>query len=255
MALWALWRSAQLWTACPGFTDVDQAPAPIPLAWLAQGSLQTSNNYFNEAIMTRQDSQALQPFRTFTDTCVAFHLSQDPSFKQMSVDEATEKYRLPGLCPTLADFIHHYAPSNSVPYLIGGWCSTVAHPDVGSLRIQIWTGVCLQLKSFHNLDEVMPSKLVNARPPCDDWPLGLYNGIIVNNDRSLCCTITTHSASHTPKGTCSTYISQTYSLHMHNVLMECHKSTPSSPPKLDHFQSLLPWCLFSSDLFMLMELP
>ena len=30
----------------------------------------------------------------------------------------------------------------------------------------------------------MPLKLVNVCPPCDDWPLGLYDGVIVNNDRS-----------------------------------------------------------------------
>ena len=132
--------------------------------------------------MTRQDSQALWPFCTFTDTCVAFYLNQDPSIKQMSVDEAAKKYGLPDLCPALADFIHCYTPSNSVPYLIGGKHSAVAHPNIGSLRIQIWTGVRLQLKSFHNPDKVMPSKFVNAYPPCDDWLLGLYDGAIVNND-------------------------------------------------------------------------
>ena len=89
----------------------------------------------------------------------------------MSIDQVAKKYRLPDLCPALVDFIHCYMPSNSAPYLIGGQCSTVAHS-------------CLQTKSFHNADEVIPSKLANACPPCEDWLLGLYDSVIINTDRS-----------------------------------------------------------------------
>ena len=70
--------------------------------------------------MIQKDPQASQPFQTFTDNGTAFHLNRDPSFKQMSIDQVAEKYRLPDLCPALVDFIHHYMPSNSAPCLIGG---------------------------------------------------------------------------------------------------------------------------------------
>ena len=37
----------------------DEVSAPILLARLVRGSLQTPNNYFNEAVMIRQDPRAL----------------------------------------------------------------------------------------------------------------------------------------------------------------------------------------------------
>ena len=82
-------------------TSVDgkgEVPASIPLAQLVQGSLQTPINYFNEATTIWQDSQALQPFHTFTGSCTAFHPSWDPSFKQMSINEVAEKFGLPSCC-------------------------------------------------------------------------------------------------------------------------------------------------------------
>ena len=102
----------------------------------------------------------------------------------MSIDEAAEKYRLPDLHPAFVEFIHCNTPSNSAPYLNGGWCSTAAHSDLGSMNIQVWSGVHLQSKSFHNTDEVVPFKLANVCPPCEDWPLGLCDSVIINTDRS-----------------------------------------------------------------------
>ena len=98
---------------------MDKVPAPILLARLARGSIPTPTNYFNEALMIQKDPQASQPFWTFADNGTAFHLNRDPSIKQMLIDQVAEKYRLPDLCPALMEFIHHYMPSNSAPYLIG----------------------------------------------------------------------------------------------------------------------------------------
>ena len=134
--------------------------------------------------MVQQGPQALQPFHIFTGPCTAFHLSWDPSFKQMSIDEVAKKYSLPDLHTALVDFIHCYSPSNPAPYLIGSQCSTAAHSNIGFVKIQVWSGICLQLKSFHNVDEVIPSKLINACPPCKDWPLGLFDSVIINTNRS-----------------------------------------------------------------------
>ena len=162
----------------------DEVPASIPLAQLVQGSLQTPINYFNEATTIWQDSQALQPFHTFTGSCTAFHPSWDPSFKQMSINEVAEKFGLLDLHAVLVDFIHCYLPSYPAPYLIGGWLSVADHFDIESVKIQVWSSIHLQLKLFHNMDEVIPLKLINACPPCEDWPLGLYDSVIVNTNRS-----------------------------------------------------------------------
>ena len=162
----------------------DEVPASIPLAQLVQGSLLTPINYFNKAATIQQDPQALQLFCTFTGSCTAFHLSWDPSLKQMSINEVAEKFGLLDLHAVLVDFIHCYLPSNPAPYLIGSWLSAAAHSNIGSVKIQVWSSICLQLKLFHNMDEVIPLKLINACPPCEDWPLGLYDNVIVNTNRS-----------------------------------------------------------------------
>ena len=61
----------------------------------------------------------------------------------MSIDKAAEKYGLPDLRPALMDFIRRYKSSNPAPYLIGGRRSMAACSEIGSLKIQIWSGVHL----------------------------------------------------------------------------------------------------------------
>jgi hypothetical protein len=132
----------------------------------------------------RHDPQALHPLRTFSIANVAFHLNQIPSFKQMSVNDVVEKFGLPDLCPALADFMHRYAPGDSITYAIGGRRRVAVPNDFNGAKVQVWSSVRMQSKSYHDVTEVMPAQIVNACPPCDDWPLGRYDGVIVNVDSS-----------------------------------------------------------------------
>ena len=59
--------------------DMDKVPAPIPLARLAWGSIQTPTNYFNEALIIQKDPQASWPFQMFADNGTAFHLLRIPA--------------------------------------------------------------------------------------------------------------------------------------------------------------------------------
>ena len=155
----------------------------IPLAQLIAGSLGPFQNYFNEALYLWNDPQALRPLHTFTDGHTALHLNHDPSSKQMTIDKAAVVYGIPDLCPALMDFIHHYTPTSpATMYSIGGQRTTAAHVNIGPMRIQVWFGVQLQSRNFHNTGKVLPSQFVNACPPCDDWPLGLYDPVIINTD-------------------------------------------------------------------------
>ena len=157
----------------------------IPLAQLIAGLLGSFQNYFNEALYLQSDPQALCPLHTFTDGHTALHLNRDPSSKQMTFDEAAVVYGIPDLCPALMDFIHHYTPtSHATMYSIGGWHTIAAYVNIGPMRIQVWFGVQLQSRNVHNAGKVLPSQFVNACPPCDDWPLGLYNPVIINTDRT-----------------------------------------------------------------------
>ena len=89
----------------------------------------------------------------------------------MSIDDVVEIFGLPDLFPALVDFMHCYIPENSAVYSIGGQRSTAAYTNFNIPKIQIWMGVCIQSKSFHNTDKVMSSQLINACPPCEEWPL------------------------------------------------------------------------------------
>ena len=157
----------------------------IPLAWLIAGLLGSFQNYFDKALYLRNDPQALRPLHTFTDGHTALHLNCDPSSKQMTIDEATVVYGIPDLYPALTDFIHHYTPTSpATVYSIGGWHTTAAHVNIGPMRIQVWFRVQLQSRNFHNTGKVLPSQFINACPPCDDWPLRLYDPIIINTNRT-----------------------------------------------------------------------
>ena len=161
--------------------DVNDAPATILLAQLMTGFLQSPSNYFDEATVLKDDPKAL--FFTFTDAHTTFHLICNPTFKQMTINEATKKFGLLDLCAALMDFMHHYMMANFAIYGISDQQSTVALTNFISPKVQVWSGVHIQLKSFHDVDEATPLQLVNACSPCADWLLGLYDSVIINTNK------------------------------------------------------------------------
>ena len=102
----------------------------------------------------------------------------------MIVDDVAEKFRLPDLCPALTDFICHYAPDSSVNYVIGGWQRGMPNTNFSFAKIEVWSSAHVQTKAFHNVNKVMPSQHISACPPCNDWPLGCYDNVIVNTNNS-----------------------------------------------------------------------
>ena len=155
----------------------------IPLAWLIAGLLGSFQNYFDEALYLQNDPQALCPLHTFMDGHTDLHLNCNPSSKQMTIDKAAVVYGIPDLCPALMDFIHHYTPTSpATVYSIGAQHTTAAHVNIGPMRIQVWFRVQLQSRNFHNAGKVLPLQFINACPPCDDWPLGFYDPVIINTD-------------------------------------------------------------------------
>ena len=164
------------------YSDVDNNP--LTAAQLVNGSHQSHNNYFNKASHIQNNDQALHPLHTFTESHITFHLNCSPSFKQMTIDDMAEKFGLPDLCPTLTDFLCHYMPDNSANYVIGGRQRAAANTDINFSKIEIWSGVHIQMKTFHNANKVTPSQLINACLPPDNWPLGCYDNVIVNMNDS-----------------------------------------------------------------------
>ena len=128
--------------------------------------------------MNWQDPWALQPFCTFAGPCTAFHLSWDPSFKQMSINEVGKKYGLPDLCTALVDFIHCYLPST--------WLAVNTAAQQPVLILGLWkckSGPVYVYNRNHNMDEVIPPKLINAcpHPKIGHWD---SDSVIINTNRS-----------------------------------------------------------------------
>ena len=159
-------------------------PTALSLAQLVKGQPRTPNDYFDDAALLQNDLCALRPFRTFANTHTAFHLNRHPNFKQMMVEDAATKFGLPDLRPALVDFMYRYAPEISDSYTIGGRRRAAASDSLEFSKIEVWSSVRIQTKAFYEVDGAMPSQLVNACPPCNDWPLGRYDNVIVNTDNS-----------------------------------------------------------------------
>ena len=175
---------SDVWNDTDTCEDNRDDPMALSLAQLVKGQLRTPNDYFDDATLLQNDCHALCPFRTFANPHTAFRLNRHPNFKQMTVEDAATKFGLPDLCPALADFMHHYALDISDSYTIEGQRWAAASNSFEFSKIEVWSGVHIQTKAFYDIDRVMPSQLVNACPPCNDWPLGCYDNVIVNTDNS-----------------------------------------------------------------------
>ena len=123
------------------YSESEHTEQSSPFAQLITSSLQSPNNYFVESAILHTNPQVLHPLCTFINTNIVFHLNCNPSFKQMSIDNAAEKFGLPDLFPALVDFMHHYRPKDSAMYSIGGWQSMVPCINFHIPKIQIWLGV------------------------------------------------------------------------------------------------------------------
>ena len=156
-----------------------------PVANLS-GPLRVTNNYFREAesLLEGATPNAPHPRRTFIDAHTAFHLTRDPSFKQMTVDAVAQKFGLPDLRPSLADYLQRVT-GNPAVYLIGGRRRALCECSLPFEMLQVWSNVCIQSKAYHNRNEVLPPQTLSAAPCSESWPLGRYDGVLVNTDPDM----------------------------------------------------------------------
>jgi len=105
------------------------------------GTTRVIGDYFMLATMLLQGlyPRAPLPLRTFVGAKMAIHLSHDPSFSRMSVNETAKKFKLPDLCGTLVDYINHGSVGGiytiSSPRMAGG--TMVLPTDT----IEVWNKV------------------------------------------------------------------------------------------------------------------
>ena len=143
-------------------------------------------NYFYRADYITKLSSSPMPYRTqIISPNTAFHLSRDPTFKKMSIQEAAELYNIADLYPALFDYIDACVTSQTTRILnIGGRRRTFPTSPV-TLYLQIWKKVRLQNKEYHFPHDPLPPVSINAHPPSISWPQGYSNAVIANIDPSF----------------------------------------------------------------------
>jgi hypothetical protein len=147
-------------------------------------------DYFQlaESLLRGEHPQAPLPFRTFANTSSALHLTRDPSFKQMSIDEVAQIFCLPDLHISLMEYIQHARAGSTCVQIIGGrrTAASAAARQLPFDSLEVWSSVRVQTKAYHSPNEPLPPLTVNASPPSEKLPLGKYDAVLVNTDPSMC---------------------------------------------------------------------
>ena len=143
-------------------------------------------NFFDKAdLVARGDYYARPhalPLQTFVHRSVAFNLSRDPNTRKMTIDEAADMFALPDLRSALAEYIEHCRTQGDTPCRIGGRRLSSRFANLPLFHIQAWFCLRLQSKAYYHPHEVLEKETVNCRPPCNKWPNGLYDSVLVNID-------------------------------------------------------------------------
>lgn len=142
-------------------------------------------NYFLEAerLLSGEESRAPIPYRTFAGVNTAFHLTRDPSFKSLAIDEIASKYGIPDLRPALADYLQRIKYGTKV-FSVGGRRTASGACDLPFDLLQVWKKVRIQVKEYHEPYNILPPTTINASPPSDPigWSFGRCDPVIVNTD-------------------------------------------------------------------------
>ncbi|KAG1872583.1 hypothetical protein C8R48DRAFT_769988 [Suillus tomentosus] len=104
------------------------------------------------------------------DAQTAFQVNVTPDYRSLSPTEISTKYALPDFDRALADFVTRSSMSGDE--------NTRWDPKYG--RYQAWNKFRLQLHSAFQQRVIMPSRVVQAYPPSDDYPLGNCDTVLVD---------------------------------------------------------------------------
>ena len=125
---------------------------------------------------------APRPYHTFTAQNIALHLSRDPTFA-LPLDEAMNVYKIPQLRKCLECFSHQIENGKTHISNIGGRPPAIANTlPIAFSHIKIWTSVHLQGKTYHPPHQLLQPYILQAKPPCEKWPQGHCDTVIVNLD-------------------------------------------------------------------------
>ncbi|KAJ7910233.1 hypothetical protein B0H13DRAFT_2232945 [Mycena leptocephala] len=151
-----------------------------PVARLS-GTNRSNTNYFLRSSLLAEGRfpNAPTPFRTFSslDSNTAFHLSRDHVGRQLTVDAAATKFRLPDFRPALAAYLHRKQGNQLI---IGGKRPNLRDDTLLFDKIEYWNNVRIQSRSFHDTNKILVPETINAAPPDGHWKCGHADAVIVN---------------------------------------------------------------------------
>ncbi|KAG0702299.1 hypothetical protein DFH29DRAFT_999405 [Suillus ampliporus] len=104
------------------------------------------------------------------DALTTFQVNVTPDYKSLSPVDIRMKYSLPDFDRALTDFIHRSSLSSGED---ARW-----DPKYGCFSV--WNKFRLQLHSAFQPRVIMPGRVVQAYPPCDDFPLGNCDTVLVD---------------------------------------------------------------------------
>ncbi|KAG1877845.1 hypothetical protein DFJ58DRAFT_720608 [Suillus subalutaceus] len=104
------------------------------------------------------------------DAQTAFQVNVTPDYRSLSPAEICIKYTLPNFDHALTDFIAQSSPSSGE--------HTCWDPKYG--RYQVWNKFWLQLHSAFQQRVIMPSRVVQAYPPSNNFPLGDCDTVLID---------------------------------------------------------------------------
>ncbi|KAG9316228.1 hypothetical protein JVU11DRAFT_2255 [Chiua virens] len=105
------------------------------------------------------------PLQTFASSTMAFHLALKPSFS-MTITEASERFSLPDLNDAIQVCLDRC--SNGEPHDLTGRRPATFDSILLMDRLQIWSKIWVQLRTWHNPESVKPPQTLVIAPPCNN---------------------------------------------------------------------------------------
>ena len=100
----------------------------------------------------------------------------------MTIEDAAKRFDLPDLPNAIAEYLQ---TSQKVSFTIGRRCVASHEVPPESIKLDIWTSIRIQTKTYHAPHENLPPWTINVSPPVKGWPIGRYDAIMINVDPSL----------------------------------------------------------------------
>ncbi|KAG1865732.1 hypothetical protein C8R48DRAFT_747731 [Suillus tomentosus] len=165
--------------------DDHDIPADLLTTMKHPGHSRPITNYFGIAkvLQHREVGTVPVPVRSFVVERTAFHLTYDPSIRNISVDDAAIKFGLPDLRPAIADFLRREAThGRDHIHTIGGARRAGPTASLPFDKLQVWFKLRVQDTDFHDASIIRPAQTLNCAPPSDPWTCGRYDTVIINNE-------------------------------------------------------------------------